>query len=749
METFSDQSSRERQRTQRFFLPVRQVQPVVAASLFLALVCILLLSIGAWSSWESRNRQLLEGETAAANLARAVEQQVDDTLTSADMILVGIVHRAKYDAGKPDALEDLNSILAAQAAALPQLAGLFLYDERGRWVANSLRMLPENANNGDREYFRYHRDHATAGPFIGPPVRSRLTGDWILTISRRIEHPDGSFAGVALATIPLSYFQKFYARFDLGEHGLIALLRDDGRLLARVPFLESSIGSDFSATAIYQDALRHPGSGLTHQRSALDDLARLYAYRHSERYPILVTAALARDDVLANWKRDAAANAAALLLLTALLAWLGMRFIRQLRLQMRTERQLAESEQKMRSITDNLPVLISYVDRERRFGFANAMMQKVLGKPMKDILGQPMAEVIGEARYRDRLESIDAALAGKRVEFELEAATPEGTRHVHTIYLPDRGQDGEVQGFHALSVDITDLRAAEARIRAIADNLPALIAYVDAEQRFRFSNNHAKEFASQPTASLNGMRVNEAFGAAVYPSLLPYLQAALAGERMSFEQAIGEGEDCRVLQCEFVPDLDRHGRVLGFHWLATDISAQKRVERELQRMARFDALTGLPNRSLLQERLGEAIRRSRRSGSRLALLYLDIDCFKEINDSLGHHGGDEALQEFARRLSACVRATDTVARLAGDEFVILLEGLHAAGEAALVADKILAAMRPAFPIGGADRAVSTSIGIAVSEPGDGAEAERLLKTADDALYAAKRAGRNAWEMLVA
>jgi hypothetical protein len=197
METFSTPFPHPRRSAFRRLLS-RLSQPAGSAGVFLSLLCGLLLAVGAWSSWESRSRQLQEGEVAAANLARAVEQQIDDAITSADMILVGIVHRARYDAGRPDALEDLNSILAAQAAALPQLAGLFIFDEHGRWVANSLRILPEQVNNADREYFRYHRDHATAGLHIGPPVHSRLTGDWVLTVSRRINHPDGSLQYCAM-----------------------------------------------------------------------------------------------------------------------------------------------------------------------------------------------------------------------------------------------------------------------------------------------------------------------------------------------------------------------------------------------------------------------------------------------------------------------------------------------------------------------------------------------------------------------
>jgi diguanylate cyclase (GGDEF)-like protein/PAS domain S-box-containing protein len=609
--------------------------PAFGATLFVAMLCLLLIVGGAWVSLQSRDRQLHESGIAASNLAGAVEQQVNEAVTSADMILVGIAHRVRHDAGRPDALEDLNSMLATQAAALPQLAGLFVYDERGRWVANSLRILPDEANNADREYFRYHASHPEAGPHIGPPVRSRVSGEWILTISRRIEHPDGSFAGVALATIPLSYFQKFYARFDLGEHGLIALFRDDGTLLTSVPFIEAGVGANFSSSPIYQDYLKNPARGLTHGKSALDGMERLYAYRHSERYPLLVAAALARDDVLQNWKRDTASHAIWLLLLTLGLALTGSRFIRQLHLRLRTERRLAQSEQ---------------------------------------------------------------------------------------------------------------------RIRAITDNLPALIAYVDAGECFRFSNRYYRELRSMPAQELDGMRVADVFGAETYAALAPYVKAALAGERVSFEHVIGEGDDRRVQQVEYVPDHDSRGRVLGFYSLATDISAQKRVEQELQRLARSDALTGLPNRSQLQERLIDAIRRSKRSESWLAVLFLDIDHFKQINDSLGHQGGDLVLKQFAARLLSCVRASDMAARLAGDEFIIVLEGLHRPDEAALVADKIVAAIRQPFAIGDGWCAVSTSIGIALlapGDPGDSAAPDALLKAADEALYAAKRAGRNTWEMQAA
>ena len=161
-------------------------------------------------------------------------------------------------------------------------------------------------------------------------------------------------------------------------------------------------------------------------------------------------------------------------------------------------------------------------------------------------------------------------------------------------------------------------------------------------------------------------------------------------------------------------------------------------------LARFDSLTGLPNRNQFEEKLTEAIARSVRSKRAMAVMFLDIDHFKDINDTIGHHGGDAVLREFATRLQRCVRKTDTVSRLAGDEFTIILEGLQVDDETAVVASKIIGAMQEQFHIGNAARSVTTSIGIAVRRS-DETNAEALLRRADEALYVAKSAGRNTFE----
>lgn len=165
------------------------------------------------------------------------------------------------------------------------------------------------------------------------------------------------------------------------------------------------------------------------------------------------------------------------------------------------------------------------------------------------------------------------------------------------------------------------------------------------------------------------------------------------------------------------------------------------VQKRLSEFSRTDALTGLPNRTELYDRLRDGLARCRRTNATIACLYLDIDRFKEVNDSLGHYAGDDTLKEFGRRLACSVRETDFVARLAGDEFVILLESLEHPGEAERVAAKVVAAMETDFELAGGKRRVTTSIGIVVADSFIDTP-DSLLSKADAALYEAKHKGRN-------
>ena len=285
------------------------------------------------------------------------------------------------------------------------------------------------------------------------------------------------------------------------------------------------------------------------------------------------------------------------------------------------------------------------------------------------------------------------------------------------------------------------LQDSQRRLRTITDNLPALIAQIDTEERYRFLNAHIGRVFGIDTEATLGRTMREVRSEAAYAALAPRVRAALGGEKVSFVYSDLVAGQVHHYQSNYVPDVDAEGSVRGFYAMTFDITELHNTQQQLERLARVDALTGLPNRRQFDERIEESMSRSRRTKRPMAVLFLDIDHFKSINDSLGHAGGDVVLCEFARRLRACVRLTDTVARLAGDEFVVVLEGVDVVSELGRLAQKVVACIRPPFEVAGSALHVTTSAGVSVYD-GVGYNAAELLSLADGALYAAKKQGRD-------
>ncbi|KQP38910.1 diguanylate cyclase domain-containing protein [Pseudorhodoferax sp. Leaf274] len=286
------------------------------------------------------------------------------------------------------------------------------------------------------------------------------------------------------------------------------------------------------------------------------------------------------------------------------------------------------------------------------------------------------------------------------------------------------------------------IRASQAQLHTITDNMPALVADVDRTLRYRFANRAYLDWFGVDPDELIGTTLESLYGEDAVRLWQPELARVLQGERVQFDRSMAVRGQRQHSTAIYLPYRDAQGQVDGFHALVFDTTASKELALRLEEEATRDALTGLPNRRLLQRNLPAALARSDRQGHSLALLFLDLNGFKAVNDTHGHDTGDELLREVGRRLVAAVRVTDTVARLAGDEYVVLLEPVSdPVGDPALVAAKIDAAIAEPFALETATVRVSVSIGSAVYQPRCGKSAEELLAGADNAMYAAKRAGK--------
>ena len=709
---------------------------------------------------EGERRQLeREAEARLIGLTQAYEDYARRSLQQVDQIMRFAALQVEQDRrGRDWAAQVRVTLLRLGLAEQPGVLGVYLADAAGELLPDG--DPPPFQGFSGREFFEVQRDASGLGLFIGRseafvPGRPR----WWLPLSRRVQDADGTFTGVIVVLMDPRHFSEFYRVSQFGREGAVALLGSDGRLLARRAGERQWFGEEAGEEALLLQLARWPeGSYLTRDR--LDGVERRVAYKTVQGYALVVSGALGQAELLAPYEARRAAllrlaAGASVLLLLAFggLSWAVFSLRRVLR-----ARELAR--QRFEAAWDASPDAFWMLRAERdaqgrlldlRFTHCNRRGAELLGRPKEDLIGCLRSEVL-EGGGDPRLFTLYCeALNSRRpqqAEFALDLPAARGL-HLQQLVVPVG--DGVALTLHDLSAERRRERdmlqtqhaqqAAEKRLRDITDSLPVLISYVDRSERLLFINATFRHWTGMSTQQALGRSVREVLGEAAYAQRAPWLQRALAGERVGFELAPREDQR-RWLRVDYVPDIGPDGLVQGLYGLSQDISALKQVQGELMVLARHDSLTGLANRAYFEEGLALALGRAARHHRALALLFLDLDRFKSINDSLGHAMGDAVLKEFARRLRECVRAVDMVARLAGDEFVVILEDLGSDQEPALVARKIAAVMARPFELEGEVLQISASIGIAYQPADQPTRPELLLARADRALYEAKDAGRN-------
>jgi diguanylate cyclase (GGDEF)-like protein/PAS domain S-box-containing protein len=409
----------------------------------------------------------------------------------------------------------------------------------------------------------------------------------------------------------------------------------------------------------------------------------------------------------------------------------------------RAEAALRESEARTRLIIESAHDAFVSIDENNQIVDWNRQAEVMFGWSRNEAIGQDLSELIIPPALRQAhnhgikrfLERGSSGMVGKRVE--LPALDRNGREFPTEVTVTSIRVNGTYM-FNAFFHDITlrkqaeeALKQSEERLRTITDNIPALIGYADAEERYQFINRTFQEWFDMPLENIQGRPICEVLGEEEYALAKPYIDKALSGQIATYEQKRGGKRD---IQPSYLPHFE-DGKVNGFYILVNDITEHKRMETRLLEMAQYDMLTELPNRRLFYDRLELAMERAKRHQCLLGLIFLDMNGFKQINDTYGHGTGDEVLVDFARRLRKGTRKMDTVARLAGDEFVVIVEDMKMPEAAVTVAEKIKAVMQEPLKLNDDEIPVATSIGIAIF---DGQEsADSLIKRADRAMYQAK------------
>ncbi|TAK40956.1 MAG: PAS domain S-box protein [Betaproteobacteria bacterium] len=432
--------------------------------------------------------------------------------------------------------------------------------------------------------------------------------------------------------------------------------------------------------------------------------------------------------------------------------WIIVSIARDITQRKHMEQALRESEERFRITFELAGSGIAHVDLAGRLLRVNRSLCAILGYCGPELVGRTVKEL---SHPEDRDKS-DAARARVR-SGELQST------RLQQRYLRKDGatvwvdltvalvRDAEGQALYEIAVidDDTERKNAEAalhesaeKLRLFADNVPAMTVSWDEHLHCGFANKLFTEFFGLAAEDIVGKHVREVLGEAVYREIEGHLVKALQGHAVTYERIgrLRSGES-RYLEVKLLPHIGEQGKVLGCFSVTTDITEHKLAAERIQRVAHHDSLTGLPNRLLFNDRLAQALSLAKRNSRQFALLYLDLDRFKPVNDALGHAAGDELLKCVATRIQREVRASDTVARVGGDEFTVILHDIARREDAETVAGKIRAALTTPFQLGSRKQAVDigTSIGIAVY-PADAQDADALISMADAAMYRAKQAG---------
>ncbi len=409
----------------------------------------------------------------------------------------------------------------------------------------------------------------------------------------------------------------------------------------------------------------------------------------------------------------------------------------------------------MRELLEVIPNPIFYRGADGRYLGFNRAWEEFFGVQREDWIGKtPSDKYAADHAARIEIDDARVLLSGSMAAVEESVADTQGvSRHIVKQISRFTSPNGTPAGIIGVLTDISAfkqaeeaLRASEGRFQALTESAMDIVTVLDREGRVLYQSPSVRHLLGVDPQDMIGLskfdlvhpddadRLRASFHELVEKGTLDkpveYRVQARTGEWRNLESI---GKNCLEIPA-----------VGGIIMNTRDVTDRRAIEERIQHLAFHDALTGLPNRLLMQDRISQAISRAQRTAQKFAVMFIDIDNFKNINDTLGHDAGDDLLRGVAERLTESVRGHDTIARQGGDEFIVLLDELEGHRGATRVAQKILEALRAPFKVTGLDQHVSGSIGLALY-PDDGRDAPTLLKNADTAMFHGKGLGKNTYQ----
>jgi diguanylate cyclase (GGDEF)-like protein/PAS domain S-box-containing protein len=704
----------------------------------------------------NREREL---ENTVTLLTRHFEQQFDDSETVAAEIIsqmhasgVSTPEGFREKMSTPEA----HQMLQSKVSALSYIGDVAIFDADGLLINWSRDYPLPVINVVDRPYFKTFKADPQANAVLAEPARSYLDGSWTTIVAHRLNAPDGTLLGVMSRRIDPANYERFFASLSLGGGAAISMLHSDGTMLARYPHVEALIGQKLKDAPLLHKVLAAGGRQTLRLNSPVDGVARLGSAAPLGRYPIVVIATDTVSAALADWRAQTRFLVTAAALSASLIASILFLIIRQITLHNReTQRQLEAEKLRLDTALNNMTQGLVQYDASARIVTFNQRYIDMYNLS-RDVV-KPGLHYYDLIQHRKDTGSYDGDVRAFCDPIMQDVSQGKVSRTVMEL--------GDGRAYHIVNKplaeggwvatieDITERRNLEqerdrnyAFLREIIDHIPTQITVKDARsRRYVLVNSVAEIQFGRPHEEIVGKTCFEVFENAFANDLTADDDQSLqSSERLFVAEFAWESPTLgrRFVTSKRIAIRDKAGEPRYLIHVVDDVTERRQANEKIAHMAHYDALTELPNRVLFREQIERELKNAA-EGDQFALLYIDIDEFKGINDSLGHHVGDELLKSVAARIRGCIKENDLTARLGGDEFAVIQTAIAGKADVVDFVMRLQDAIRQPYHCLGHQLSTDASIGIALA-PQDGTDLDQLIKSADLAMYGAKAEGRRTY-----
>ncbi|SFU33854.1 bifunctional diguanylate cyclase/phosphodiesterase [Bradyrhizobium arachidis] len=735
--------------------------PVLWLTLCGVLLVAGIFAVTAMAIGEFRERTLVNRERELENTVQLIARHFDQQFEDSDVVAADLIGQMNLPEINSAAMfrermtgPAANQMLRSKISSVSYLGDIAIYDADGELINWSRSQPLPKINVSSRAYFQTFKSDPMSEPVILESVRSFIIGKWTTIVARRLHGTDGTFFGAMVRRIDPDTYQNYFASVALAEGTAIALFDREGKMLARYPHVEELIGRSFKTAPLMQKVLTKGGQHTLRVRSPVDGEERLGSAASLNHFPLVIVATNTMSAALADWRQQTGFMVTTATLSAAVIAMILYLIIRQINRQNRDAQARIEAErQRLDTALNNMSQGLILYDANGYIVICNRRYADMFGLS-HDVI-KPGCHILEAMRHRKERGAFDGDV--EVFCADVMRVVADGTVSTRTHHLPN-GRAFQVintplaqGGWVATIEEITERRNLEQErdrnytfLREIIDHIPSQITVKDARTRqYLLVNRTAEEQFGRSREAIVGKTPLD-----VYPEETARrvteddseaLQGADTGLFKDEHPWPSQTKGMRYITSTRIGIRDESGEPRYLISVIEDVTERRRAHDKIAHMAHYDALTDLPNRTLFREQIERELAKVA-DGCQFALLYIDVDEFKGINDSLGHHVGDELLKAIATRLRGCLKKDDLIARLGGDEFAVIQTGIQSSADVLSFVTRIYEAIRQPYHCLGHQLSTDASIGIALA-PQDGADLDQLIKNADLAMYGAKAEGR--------